>query len=87
MTLPEYFNPKKSLQLYGLFDNFDFLVRLYNNENFPNVLMLSGKKGSGKSTLLYHLMFYIFDKDNYNVKKNEYVNKTCSSRTIVTVIK
>jgi DNA polymerase III subunit delta' len=76
MTLPEYFNPKKSLQLYGLFDNFDFLVRLYNNENFPNVLMLSGKKGSGKSTLLYHLMFYIFDKDNYNVKKNEYVKKS-----------
>ena len=30
--------------------------------------MLSGKKGSGKSTLINHLMYYIFDKENYNEK-------------------
>ena len=30
--------------------------------------MLSGQKGSGKSTLINHLLFYIFDKNNYDEK-------------------
>jgi DNA polymerase III subunit delta' len=34
--------------------------------------MLSGKKGSGKSTLVNHLMYYIFDKKNYNEESYEF---------------
>ena len=68
MTIPIYFDSKKSLNLYGLFDNFNFLKDLYNKKKFPKVLMLTGNKGSGKSTLINHLMFLIFDKKNYNEK-------------------
>ena len=66
MTYPTYFESKKSLDLFGLFDNFSLLKKLYINKNLPKVLMMSGKKGSGKSTLINHLMYYIFDQDNYN---------------------
>ena len=66
MILPTYFNSKKSLTLFGLGDQFLFLKNLYTKEKMPKVLMLSGNKGSGKSTLINHLMFYIFDKKNYD---------------------
>jgi DNA polymerase III subunit delta' len=71
MTLPAYFNSKKSLNLFGLEKNFLFLKNLWDNNTLPKVLMLSGKKGSGKSTLFNHLMFYIFDSENYNLKNNK----------------
>ena len=89
MSLPTYFNAKKSLNLFGLFANLNFLKALYIKKKFPKVLMLSGKKGVGKSTLLNHLMYFIFDKKNYDEKINElkkdstfhnqYVNNTFSN--------
>jgi DNA polymerase III subunit delta' len=72
MTFPIYFDPKKSLNLFGLFDKFDFLKNLYLRKKLPKVLMLSGKKGDGKSTLINHLMFYIFDEQNYNINNYTY---------------
>ena len=72
MTLPMYFNSKKSPNLFGLRDNFDFLRNLYIKNRLPKVLMLSGKKGSGKSTLINHLMYSIFDKENYKEDNNDY---------------
>ena len=72
MTFPVYFNSKNSLTLFGLFENFNFLKNLYFKGKLPKVLMLSGKKGSGKSTLVNHLIYYIFDKDNYNLVSNEF---------------
>ena len=71
MNNPSYFSSKKSLRLFGLFDNFNFIKKLYIKNKLPKVLMLSGKKGSGKSTLLNHLLFFIFDNKNYSVKDNE----------------
>lgn len=76
MTFPEYFNPKKSSNLFGLLEKFNFLKDLYNKNKLPKILMLSGFKGSGKSTLINHLMFYFFDKDNYNLKNNEFSKDT-----------
>ena len=38
--------------------------------------MLSGQKGLGKSTLINHLLFYIFDKNNYDVKNYNFDNKS-----------
>jgi DNA polymerase-3 subunit delta' len=71
MNLPSYFNSKKSLKLFGLIDDFNLLKKLYLKKKLPRTFMLSGKKGSGKSTLINHLMFYIFDNDNYNEETNE----------------
>ena len=72
MTFPVYFNSKKSPSLFGLRDNFNFLRNLYIKNRLPKVLMLSGKKGSGKSTLINHLMYSIFDKENYKEDDNDY---------------
>lgn len=71
MTTPTYFNPKKSLNLFEASENFNFLKNLYIKKKLPKVLMLSGKKGSGKATLVNHLLYYIFDKENYNEEINE----------------
>jgi DNA polymerase III subunit delta' len=71
MTRPFYFDSKKSLKLFGISENFNFLRDIYIKGKLPKVLSLSGKKGIGKSTLVNHLMFFIFDKDNYNHKNNE----------------
>ena len=76
MTFPIYFESKKSLKLFGLCQNFDFLKNLFIKNKLPKVLMLSGKKGSGKSTIINHLMYYIFDKDNYNLEKYEHNSNT-----------
>ena len=72
MTIPSFFDPKKSLNLYGLFDNFNFFKNLYLKNRLPKVLMLSGKKGIGKSTIINHLMFFIFDKKNFNENTCEF---------------
>ena len=69
MDYPKYFNPKNSLQLFGLEKNFIFLSSLYLKDKLPKVLMLSGSKGVGKSTLINHLLFSIFDERNYNKTK------------------
>lgn len=70
MNTPAYFDAKKTLNLFGLNEYFNFIKNLYIKKKLPNVLMLSGKKGSGKSTLINHLMFFVFDKNNYNEKSN-----------------
>jgi len=76
MTIPSFFDPKKSLSLYGLFDNFNFFKNLYLKNRLPKVLMLSGKKGIGKSTIINHLMFFIFDKKNFNENTCEFDAKS-----------
>jgi len=69
MDYPKYFNPKNSLKLCGLEENFNFLSSIYAKDKFLKVLMLSGLKGTGKSTLINHLFFSIFDEQNYNRSK------------------
>ena len=70
MDYPKYFNPKNSLKLFGLEENFNFLSSIYLKDKLPKVLMLTGSKGSGKSTLINHFLFSIFDADNYNRSKH-----------------
>ena len=76
MNYPIYFDSKKSSHLFELNDRFDFLKDLYIKNKLPNVLMLSGQKGLGKSTLINHLLFYIFDQNNYDVKNYNFDNKS-----------
>jgi energy-coupling factor transporter ATP-binding protein EcfA2 len=83
MTYPSYFNSKKSLDLFGLFKDFNFLKDLYLKNKLPKVLMLSGNKGSGKSTLLNHLIHYIFDKDNYDEEKKKFDDETVFHKQFV----
>ena len=63
----EIFNPKLSLNLFGLRKQFKFLISLYKAKKFPKVLLLSGAKGIGKSTLVNHFLHYIFDEKNYDL--------------------
>lgn len=76
MIFPIYFDSKNSLNLYGLIKNFNFLKELFKKKKLPKVLMLSGKKGSGKSTLVNHLMYNIYDNENYDEKACEYKKNT-----------
>jgi energy-coupling factor transporter ATP-binding protein EcfA2 len=76
MKYPTYFEPKKSLKLFGLSDEFNLLKKLYIKKKFPKVLMLTGRKGSGKSTLIHHLMYYIFDNANYEEDNFELKNQS-----------
>ena len=76
MKYPTYFEPKKSLNLFGLSDEFNLLKKLYIKKKLPKVFMLSGRKGSGKSTLINHLMYYIFDNANYEENNFELKNQS-----------
>ena len=44
MNTPAYFDAKKTLNLFGLNEDFNFIKNLYIKKKLPNVLMLSGKK-------------------------------------------
>ena len=67
MKFPSFFEAKNSLNLFGLKDNFQFLLSLYTKKNLPKILMITGKKGLGKSTLVNHFLYFIFDKTNYKI--------------------
>ena len=41
-------NTEKSLKLFGLDNYFDELISTYNNNNFPNKILFTGRKGIGK---------------------------------------
>ena len=47
---------KKSIFLYGLKKELNFLLQLYDSQRLPMVLMLSGKKGIGKATMIIHFL-------------------------------
>ena len=64
-------NQNKLFNYNNLFLN---VVNLYNNKKLPNKIIFSGPKGIGKSTFAYHLLNYIFSKNeefNYNLSNFE----------------
>ena len=66
MNITEKFNPKNSLELFGLNEYFDNLRDLIFSDNFPKVLLFSGDKGLGKSTLINHFLHF-FDM-NFSIQ-------------------
>lgn len=76
MKLAEYFDTRKSIKLVGLNDDFNFIKKLIQNDKLPKVLLLTGKKGIGKATLASHIMYYFFDKKNYDDEKKTLINKS-----------
>ena len=67
MSIPIFFNAKNTNCLFGLKKDFNFLQNLYQNNNLPKVLLLSGKKGIGKFTLVNNFLLSVFDKKNYDM--------------------
>ena len=49
----------KSLKLFGFDYYFEELTSIYSNNNFPNKMLISGRKGIGKKTLANHLKVLI----------------------------
>tara|TARA_B100001564_G_scaffold324054_1_gene304547 strand:+ start:916 stop:1854 length:939 start_codon:yes stop_codon:yes gene_type:complete len=76
MSRIDYFESKKTNQLFGMNEYFDFLKSLSLNDKFPKVILMSGNKGIGKSTLINHLMHFIFDKHNYDNDQNIFKKNT-----------
>ena len=74
MSKEDILNPLKTTRLLGMDDYFDDLLKLYNSENPPKVILISGNKGLGKFTLINHFLNYIFSKDSYNIKE-KLINK------------
>ena len=67
-------NQNKLFYYNSLFNN---LINLYENKKLPNKIYFSGPKGIGKATFAYHLINYIFSKEEkfaYNHKNFEINN-------------
>ena len=55
--------PINQKKLYGLKSTFNELMNLYNKDNLPSKILLSGNKGIGKCTLAYHVINYVLSLD------------------------
>jgi len=67
----EIIDPKIQKKLFGYADHFNYFVKLIENKNIPNCILLSGQKGLGKATFSYHLINFLLSKNedyNYNIK-------------------
>ena len=67
-------NPSLQTKLFGLDKIFSEIINLINLQKLPTKILLSGPKGSGKYTMAYHIVNYVFSKNEnhpYNLKLNE----------------
>ena len=60
MLFPSTFDPLLNSKLLALDEQFDQLINLYENNKFPKVLLLYGKKGLGKFNLINNFLNYLF---------------------------
>ena len=70
----EIISPKNQLHLFGYEDHFNSFIKLFEKKQMPSSILLSGLKGIGKSTFAYHLLNYIFSKNEefkYNLNNFE----------------
>ena len=64
-------NQKKLFHYNNFFLN---VVNLYKKKKLPNKILFSGPKGIGKSTFAYHLLNYIFSKnEEFKYNLNNFV--------------
>ena len=62
---------KNQLRLFGFKKYFNSFIKLYEKNELPNSMLLSGAKGLGKSTFVYHIINYLLSKNEerkYSVK-------------------
>ena len=65
-------SPNNQKQLYNYKNTFLSITKLYENKKLPNKILFTGAKGIGKATLSYHLINYIFSKNEdfkYDINK------------------
>ena len=55
--------PINQIELFGLNNFFNELVKLDNLGKFPSKIFFSGQKGIGKSTLAYHFINFVLSKN------------------------
>ena len=53
----------EQLNLFSMDKYINDLILLYENKKLPNKILLSGQRGIGKSVLAFHLINYIFSKN------------------------
>ena len=59
-------SPSNNLNLLGYSEFFLSLKNLHDKNLLPNKIIFSGANGIGKSTFVYHLINYIFSKNEVN---------------------
>ena len=63
--------PSNQTKLYGLERYLTELIRMFNQNIYPNKILISGQKGIGKSTMAYHFINYVLtigEDKKYNIK-------------------
>ena len=78
--------PINQTKLFGLGKFINELIRLYEDDNLPNKILLSGQKGQGKSTLAYHFVNYVLSKNekfSYDLNSFEINHENQSFKTIL----
>ena len=59
-------SPISQTKLYGHEESFRHIINLFNKNKLPNKILFSGSKGIGKSTMAFHLINFIFSKNEDN---------------------
>ena len=78
--------PSNNLRLIGYNETFLQLKNLYENSLLPNKIIFSGNYGIGKSTFAYHLINYIFSKNEdkkYDFNENSILKSNRSYNLIL----
>ncbi len=63
--------PSNQTKLHGLEIYLKELIRMFNQNIYPNKILISGQKGIGKSTMAYHFINYVLtigEDKKYNIK-------------------
>tara|TARA_B100001250_G_C19793292_1_gene787559 strand:+ start:364 stop:1326 length:963 start_codon:yes stop_codon:yes gene_type:complete len=79
-------NPINQLNLYGYEYYFNFFDKLFEKNNLPHSILLTGEKGLGKATFVYHFINFLLsqiDENKYN-KKNFSIDPNNSSYKLIT---
>ena len=79
-------NPVNQIKLIGLDRYINELILIYEKNNLPNKILLSGQKGLGKSTLAYHFINYVLSKNEdfeYDIDKFEINPENKSFKTVI----
>lgn len=78
-------SPASQHKLYGFNNVFLDIVKLHSKKKLPNSILFSGQKGIGKSTFAYHIINYIFSKNEefkYDLEKLE-INRSNKSYKLI----
>ena len=81
--------PINQQKLFGLDNYFLEFKKLYQNNIYPNKLLLTGPKGIGKSTLAYHFINYVlsinedfnYDTENFEIQSDNTIFLTVLNKS------